>query len=171
MPESALEDQLDITFQLLREVRKSSPSCILVPFGSVITGLATRHSDSDLCLVPNPPVPLICILTGTSYFSPPLLSIVERLESKYGVSMCPPGTPSSPPTTSSERFSTIFTAGNLSRSERGAASAPLLKKLREHVHKMEGCSRVVSVPNARCPIIRFRHERTSLDFDVCIENM
>lgn len=167
MPLSMRENQLSVTFQLLKEVRKSSPQCLLVPFGSVITGLATRHSDADLCLVPNPPAPLVRILTGTSYFSPGLLSVVESLESKYGVPLCPPVTPVS----GEGQYSCLATACNLSRTQRVAAFGPLLRQLRAHVDNMDGCSHVLSLPNARCPIVRFRHDPTSLDFDVCIENM
>lgn len=167
---SALEDQLRVTVQLLKELRKSYPNCLLIPFGSVISGLATKHSDCDLCLVPSPPASLVQLLTGTSYFSPSLHSMVKQLEKTYGVTMCPPAMPPSAPTTSSweESFSSSF---NLSRSERGATFAPLLKKICAHLHQMKGCGQVRSIPHARCPIVRFVHRRTSFHFDICIDNM
>ena len=178
IPMPVLEDHLDVTFQLLKEVRQRYPHCVLVPFGSIITGLATKHSDCDLCLLPHPPAALVHLLTGTTYFSPPLLSIVERLETKYSVplqppamSSGPPATPPSPsPPTSAIREGAPLTS-SLSRSERASAFGPMLKTLYGHVQKIDGCSRILSLPNARCPILRFAHDPTKLDFDVCIENV
>ena len=160
-----VEHQFRVLFKLLMEVRKSAPHCLIVPFGSVITGLATKHSDSDLCLVPRPPAALVRVLTGDSYFSPSLLTLIGRLEGEYGVPLCPPP---SPPSVEVDRF-TVPT--NLTALERTALFGPVLKELGRHLHKMEDCSQVMTIPHARCPIIRFMHNPSALHFDICIDNM
>lgn len=165
MSMSAVEDQLHITFQLLREMRAIFPHCLLVPFGSIISGLSTRHSDCDLCLVPTPPASLPALLTGKGYFSPHLLSTVERMETQYGVSICPP--PMAPQDSAMKFMST----GKLSRKERLATFTPFFHKLRKLLYNMPMCTQVLSLPAARCPIIQFVHKPTSLRCDICIDNM
>lgn len=141
------------------------PHCLLVPFGSTISGLSTKHSDCDLCLVPTPPASLPPLLTGKSYFSPHLLSTVKRLESQYGVPICPP------PMTAQDSAMNFMTTGELSRKERMATFKPFFTKLQKLLYRMPMCSQVLSLPGARCPIIRFVHKPTSLHCDVCIDNM
>ena len=165
MSMSAIEDQLHITFQLLQEMRKIFPHCLLVPFGSIISGLSTKHSDCDLCLLPTPPASLLPLLTGEGYFSPHLLSTVKRLESQYGVPICPP------PMAPQDSAMHFMASGEISRNERLATFKPFFDTLRKLLQGMPMCRQLVSLPGARCPIIRFVHKPTSLHCDVCIDNM
>ena len=172
LPLSVVEQQLHATLQLLKELRKPFPGCILVPFGSIITGLASRSSDSDLCLVLTPPPLLVSVLTGDKYFSPTLLSVLRKLEHELGVSMVPPKTPPPMPSSKGEAsFGMFDTSSALTRQERGATFTPLLRKLSGILKQVEGCSKIVAIPHARCPIVRFVHAPSSLHVDICINNM
>jgi predicted nucleotidyltransferase len=197
IPVSVLENHLDITLQLLGSVRQRYPHCLLVPFGSIITGLATEHSDSDLCLVPYPTTALVQLLTGRNYFTPCMLSMISYLEAKYNVTFQPPAVP--PPSAATPLSNIPATPLSLATPLSNTYATPptyagpplpaqapelltdtgnpagsehvMLSDVRWHVKGLEGCSRIRSLPHARCPILLFRHDPTSLDFDVCIDNL
>lgn len=175
---SDIETHLEVTFKFLQEFRAVSPQCVLIPFGSAISGMGTKHSDLDLCLIPTPPQTLVEALAGSNYFSHSVLSIVKNLEKKYGITMFPPSldvgvTPESDVGVVSEAM-----AGS------SGSSSPLpphtikckpgeitFKSLSRMIRSMEDCSQVLAIAHARCPIIRFCHTPTQLECDICMDNM
>ena len=173
LPEATLKSQLEVTFQLLKLFRQSYPHCLLVPYGSTITGLGTHHSDCDLCLIPTPSTALTHVLSGRSYFSPVQLQIVERLEKEYKIKWRPSP---SPPTPESVEVMTLNEVSaplqtSSSRYMREYLYAPILERLSSRLSSLEGYTDIVSVPRARCPILRFHHKPTSLHYDMCINSV
>lgn len=175
-----LESQLLITFQLLKLLRQSFPHCLLVPFGSAISGLGTQHSDCDLCLVLSPPASLTSLLSGQNYFSPTLLPIVERLEREYDLQLCPPPLPltdvkMSPEWQEEERIASTATTSlsppKLSRINRIALHRPLFEEVCAPLRRSKDYERILPLLGARCPIIRFSHKPTSLHCDMCINTV
>ena len=82
LPEATLEAHLSLCHELQSLFRRSFPNCILVPFGSPISGHAMVTSDCDLCLLPRPSEEDVQYFSPENYFSPKLLAIWRRVSCK-----------------------------------------------------------------------------------------
>lgn len=174
LPQKAVKNHLVIAFQLLQQIRPFFPRCMIIPFGSAISGLGTVTSDCDLCFFTDPPASLV-LLSGSRYFSPPLWSLVVALEAQYGISFCPPRSVSTSPPSSSQ-------SSNKSRGRRGSSSpspsaqgvctskGSVFDQITSLIRKNKDMCKVYAVSRARCPIITFVHSNTSLCCDVSIDS-
>ncbi len=189
LPLLAVQDQLVVTFDVLREIRKSFPHCMVIPFGSVISSFATLHSDCDLCLLTRPPPYLATLFTGANYFSRELLSMVEKLEVEYNLSFSPPSpipSPSPPGAivmssgdeenddadisiVSSSSSSASLSSFRFSSRVRSASKD--FRTLCQHLITVSAGHSFRPIPHARCPIVCFVHRNTSLQCDICIDSM
>lgn len=178
LPLSAMEDQFTVLFQLLQKLRGVFPHCMVIPFGSVVSGFMTQQSDCDLCTLTCPSRYLIELFSERNYFSAPLLSLVKKMEKRHKISMRPPlllpsssvATPTSPPTSDSESSSCSDSVTPPVSSRRYRRKVPKTFKLLEaHLRGMKSLTKVYPIKFARTPIVRFVHAPTSLYCDVCID--
>ena len=180
MSPTALNSQLALTFQLLKLLRPSFPHCLLVPFGSAVSGLGTQHSDCDLSMVPSPPPSLTNLLSGENYFPPALLPVIEQMEREYKVKLCPPPLPLAEVemTPMDEEGGEDGGSGasfdsfsKLSKKQRIALNKPVFEAVCAPLRNNRSFGKIVPVLGARCPIIRFLHKPTSLHCDMCINSV
>lgn len=170
MAQADVESRLRIAFQLLRVFRRIYPHCLLVPFGSIISGPGTQISDCDFSLVRHPTPHLSHVLSGPRYFSPQLIPIVESLEKEYGISMCPEP-PSGVATPTPVPFPSVPHSrekGPVPLTKNVKETKAILSEVAKVVCEIEA-SRVHSIPHARCPIVKFYHEPTSLECDLSVD--
>ena len=173
-----IEKRLQIAFQLLNVFRPIYPHCLVVPFGSVISGPGTSLSDCDFCLIRHPTPHQAYVMTGMRYFSPQLMPIVERLEKDYGQEIYPAAL-------ALERGkSTVSTHSPLPLLEgKVSAATPLrgerkVERIKDTKLVLKEIGRVVqgiatgkvrSIPHARCPIVKFYHKSTGLECDLSVD--
>ena len=160
--QESINDVLAICFNLLPRMRPSFPRCMVVPFGSTITGLSMQSSDCDISFISNPPESLVTLLTDKRYFSADSLATIERLEQDHDVKFRPP---------SQEYFPEHSAADDDVVLEKHKQSFGLIFDkvtflLRRNKRYL---SHVYPIRHARCPIIKFVHDETSLNCDISIE--
>ena len=81
LPEATLEAHLSLCHELQSLFRRSFPHCMLVPFGSPVSGHAMVTSDCDLCLLTHPSEDDMRYLSPENYFSAKLWAIWQRVSS------------------------------------------------------------------------------------------
>ena len=162
MTEADVEQRLTIAFQMLTVLRPTHPHCLVVPFGSVISGPGTPISDCDFALIRSPTPHLSHVLTGPRYFSPRLTPIVSCLEKKYGVLMTP-REGSAPPPVPAHKVTP------LSRAQSIKETRAMLEEIGKLIQGGISVTRVHSIPHARCPILKFYHKPTGLACDLSVD--
>ncbi len=141
---------------MLLRLRSIYPRCMVVPFGSSITGLGVLSSDCDLAFFSNPPMSLVNLLTQEKYFSASSLATIIELERKHQVKYIPPDS---------------------SKDGKGLLGKPshhnnphilTFNTVTSVIRKHKKLSYVMPIPHARCPIIKFVHNKTGLHCDICV---
>ncbi len=135
--------------QLETRLRVVFPTCSLLPFGSLITGLGTLTSDADLALLLDTPSHITQLLSPQQYYPPMLYQL-----SQQSLSVEPPS-----PTHSTH-----------STPERPMRCDSSLKAVAGVVRGLSDCERVFVIESARCPIVRFYHRPSALHVDLSLDN-
>lgn len=174
LPTEALRQRMNVVSQLEAHFRSAFPSCRVLPFGSFVTGLSTPTSDLDLVLIteftreddkyfgstanylpllpdmpmsPHPPPETECCLPEFDSIS----TTAEDMDVSCDSSSSSSSTPLSTPAKEGLEpvgFQTVYTL----------------------VHRIPECVKVLGLPTARCPIIRFHHQPTGIHCDLSINN-
>ena len=163
LPQQSIDNVLNVCFDLLLILRQCYPRCIIVPFGSSVTGLGIQSSDGDLTFFSNPPSDYVDLLRGLRYFSTATSASIERFERAYDISFIPATSEKSSASLETESSASLETESSARRQKQFSDIANALKK------QTDEWSRVKPLPNARCPIIKFAHRRTSLDCDLSVD--
>lgn len=178
MPVSAVEAQISLCHTLHSVFREQFPHCLLVPFGAPISGHGTVTSDCDLCLLTEPSEEDRKCFSGEAYYSKEHLAMWERVtrrDGKEGSSEL--ASPSPLPSDQDLDVSACSTASSSSSST--SSSTPQHTKrgpsaefdiVLSIVQSLPVCSKVIPIPFARCPIVRFYYEPSRLHCDLSINN-
>ena len=178
MPVSAVEAQISLCHMLHSVFREHFPHCLLVPFGAPISGHGTVTSDCDLCLLTEFSEEDRKCFSGEAYYSKEHLAMWERVTRSDRVEDTSElASPSPLPSDQDLDVSGSSTASSTSTST--SPSVPQHTKrgpsaefdmVLSIVHGLPMCSRVVAIPFARCPIVRFYYEPSRLHCDLSINN-
>lgn len=170
LPPESLQLRLDIIAMLEAKFQLVYPSCRVIPFGSMVTGLATPTSDLDLVLLTN------FTAADENFFGSPNYLQVQMGE----VSTGGPAYPSSDSmademdTSSETSFSSsssLTTPPPSVMMGRPGDHAPAeFQKVLSVISGIPDCVKVLGLPSARCPIIRFIHEPTGVHCDISVNN-
>lgn len=170
------------------------PSSIIVPFGSLITGLGTTTSDCDVCVLTSPSSLIRTMLSIENYFPEHLRQLAHSMScfsstDEQSNASTTPLPPYAPNLMDSERDVTTFVPpfspssldSDHNTSCSSAASTPepsteptsevtQFKKVETMIKSLPNVERVYAIRSARCPIIRFYHTPTKLHVDLSVNN-
>ncbi len=149
MTQDTIRGILSLSSYLGARLKALFPHSLLLPFGSLVTGLGTLTSDADLCLLMEPQY--THLLAPDAYYPPNVLALSQQPLSE-------------PPSPTDSIGSTHSTP------ERPIKSQDALKVMASLVRSTAGCERVFTIRSARCPIVRFYHRPSSLHVDLSLDN-
>ena len=147
----AVDAQLIFSRRLQGWLGSAYPGCLVVPFGAPVSGHSTLSSDCDLSLLTHPLPREKGMFSGPTYFSQRLHQVWSQLEVD--------GDGKEEVLAVSTQFAGHFT-------QHGPSYGPILALLKER----EDCQKVLAIPHARCPIIRFIYSPLNLHCDLSINN-
>lgn len=173
MPMSAIKAHLDICKALSAELQVHFPDGIVVPFGAAISGHGTLTSDCDICLLTHPSREQRVLFSGSSYH--PLGLASQQVDAALVDSpSLPTPLPSTP--TREDSFTSSSEASSASASPTQMAvvtrtSTHEFDVVASCVRSMGQCSKILAIPRARCPIVRFVFEPLGIHCDLSINNL
>lgn len=185
IPASTVEAQFSLCHKLNSIFRETFPHCILVPFGAPISGHGTVTSDCDICLLTDPSEEDRRCFSGEGYYSKEQLAMWERvtrndstpgkedtceINSQTIQSECGKQEldVSSDSTTSSSASPTMPPSPYSNKTPR--TCSPEFEVVLAIIHSIPACNKVLPIPFARCPIVRFYYEPFHLHCDLSINN-
>ena len=171
MPMSAIKAQFKICKVLSDELRVHFPECMVVPFGAAISGHGTLTSDCDICLLSQPSLEQRALFSPSSYHPAGLDQTPDEQE---GSSLLPPSSPlrDDSLTSSSEASSASASPTQLPRkSATDRKSHTPFDVVASCVRKMSHFSKFYTIPQARCPIIRFTYDPFWVHCDLSVDNL
>ena len=148
---TAVDAQLIFSRRLQGWLCSVYPGCLVIPFGAPVSGHSTVSSDCDLSLLTHPLPREKEMFSGPTYFSQRLFQVWSQLEV---ASDCQEEVPAVP-TQSVGHFP-----------QHDPSYGPILALVKE----CEDCQKVLAIPHARCPIIRFIYSPLNLHCDLSINN-
>ncbi|KAL5478122.1 hypothetical protein EMCRGX_G025003 [Ephydatia muelleri] len=156
MSEEGMKAQCEVCAHL----RRMFPRSLVILFGSVVSGHAFVTSDCDVCILTDPSPRDMEDFDPTRYYNQQLLRIWHStLYSGPGLQeaggTCLPAAP--------QQWVTHFQQG-------AKSSSPLFDVILSCLQSDTRFTRVVPIPFARCPIVRFFYDPSSLHTDVSIDN-
>lgn len=154
LPQESIDNILLICFNILVQLRPIFPRCMVVPFGSTVTGLGMLDSDGDLAFLSDPPKSLVTLLTNDRYFSEDSLATIKKLEETHQVQFAPPP---------------HLKSANPSREELKRSFHETFSKVLKVMRSMSTLRNIQPIKSARCPIIKFVHKNPFMDCDISIE--
>ena len=173
MPMSAVETHLTICKALSDELQVHFPSCMVVPFGAAISGHGTLTSDCDICLITQPTERERALFSGSGYH-PPGLHGHPQHDAVIDFSHLPPSSPSREDSLASSSESSSATASPTQfpdKSHGDGGSRHDFDIVASCVRRMPQCSKILTIPYAQCPIVRFTFEPPGVHCDLSINNL
>ncbi len=200
MPEGVVHAQLSLCHTLQSLFSAIFPRCLVVPFGAPLSGHAMLTSDCDLCLITEPSAKDQLFLTGEQYLPSQHLALLERVTTATPSSLigapiylpAPPSSASLPHLESQDEdldsidsSSTTSSCSSPTRPHpppiappthhrgghgRGTHCPPEFNQVLTMIQSLPGSARVVPIPSARCPIVKFFHLPTGTHCDLSINN-
>lgn len=190
MPEAILQSQVTLCHALYRLFSKVFPRCLVVPFGAAVSGHAMLSSDCDVCLIVEPSAEDQTYLTGQQYLPAHYLALwkdVTELSTQglIGAPLYLSAPLSTPSLTHADEdldsMDSASTTSSCSPTHLVPSPPHRPEAVRPHcppefdqvlsmVHSLPGTARVVPIPSARCPVIKFFHLPTGTHCDLSISN-
>ena len=157
MSEEGMKAQCEVCAHL----RRMFPRSLVILFGSVVSGHAFVTSDCDVCILTDPSPRDMEDFDPTRYYNQQLLRIwystlYSGPDLQEAGGTCLPAAPQ-------QQWVTHFQQG-------AKSSSPLFDVILSCLQSDTRFTRVVPIPFARCPIVRFFYDPSSLHTDVSIDN-
>ena len=152
--EEGMRLRIELCASLQRVFRYYLPNCLLVPFGSIVSGHASVTSDLDLVLLTNPSAKMRELFSGPEYL--PGLFFSSHEGEMDGESP-------------KQSFPTLISTPSVPLSSLNCVTE--FKLVNSVIRSIPEFVRVLCLPHARCPVVRFQHSTTGIHCDISLDNL